>query len=151
MRRIRLAGILLAASLFVANLGAGVAPAAAQDIVVTEAHIAHLKHVLRLTPSQQRHWRSLEAALRAVAHRRTAAQSRTGLVQRVRARLSGYVVDAAAAHAGCCGRPAVDRFARPKPEERRSRCCAGHGGQCVVLEHDPEKWTPVFGKDHALT
>ena len=97
MRRIRLAGILLAASLFVANLGAGVVPAAAQDIVVTEARIAHLKHVLRLTPSQQGHWHSLEAALRAVAHRRTADQSRTGLVQRVRARVSGYVVDAAAA------------------------------------------------------
>jgi hypothetical protein len=25
---------------------------------------------------------------------------------------------------------------------------AGHGLH-AMLEHDPEKWTPVFGKDHA--
>jgi hypothetical protein len=26
---------------------------------------------------------------------------------------------------------------------------ANAGQGCVSLEHDPEKWTPVFGKDHA--
>jgi hypothetical protein len=25
------------------------------------------------------------------------------------------------------------------------------GRNCRVLEHDPEKWEPVFGKDHAQT
>jgi hypothetical protein len=24
-------------------------------------------------------------------------------------------------------------------------------GRCSELEHDPEKWEPVFGKDHAQT
>jgi len=97
MRRVWRAGILLAASLFVVNLGTGIVPAAARDIVVTEAKIAHLKSVLRLTPSQQAHWRSLEAALRSAAHRQAAEQPERGFVQRVRARVSGYVLDAATA------------------------------------------------------
>ena len=25
----------------------------------------------------------------------------------------------------------------------------GHGARTCSLEHDPEKWKPVFGKDHA--
>jgi len=97
MRKIAFAGALLAASLLVADLGVGVTPAAAQDIVVTEGHIARLHSVLRLTPAQQTHWHSLEAALRSVAHRRTAGTSEGGFVQRVRTRLSGYVLEAAAA------------------------------------------------------
>ena len=45
--KIAFAGALLAASLLVADLGVGVTPAAAQDIVVTEGHIARLHSVLR--------------------------------------------------------------------------------------------------------
>jgi hypothetical protein len=34
--------------------------------------------------------------------------------------------------------------------------CSGHGGPLgfssgLLLKHDPEKWLPVFGKDHAQT
>jgi hypothetical protein len=34
---------------------------------------------------------------------------------------------------------------------RRSGHRFGEKGmrQCMILEHDPEKWEPVFGKDHA--
>src|SRR5262249_56299712 len=33
--------------------------------------------------------------------------------------------------------------------ERRRREAHHHGAQ--VVEHDPEKWVPVFGQDHAPT
>ena len=65
-------------------------------VVVTESHIARLKSALRLTPAQEVHWRALEAELRSVIHRQHTDES-TGLVQRVRARISGYVLNAAAA------------------------------------------------------
>lgn len=66
-------------------------------VVVTESHIARLKSALKLTPAQEVHWRALEAELRNVIHRRHTDES-TGLVQRVRARISGYVLNAAAMH-----------------------------------------------------
>src|SRR5207344_2243723 len=43
------------------------------------------------------------------------------------------------------------------PEGRERRCQPRHPGdrgrriQVGALEHDPEKWIPVFGKDHAPT
>jgi hypothetical protein len=77
--------------------GVGVTQASAQEVVVTEAHIARLKSVLKLSPAQETHWRSLEAALRNVSTQRSADEP-TGLVQKVKARLRGYVLDAAAAH-----------------------------------------------------
>ena len=76
--------------------GIGVTQASAQEVVVTDAHIARLKSVLRLSPSQEVHWRGLEAALRSVSARN--ASDETGLVQKVRARLRTYVLDAQAAH-----------------------------------------------------
>jgi hypothetical protein len=30
-------------------------------------------------------------------------------------------------------------------------CCPDAGLKQSGLEHDPKKWTPVFGKDHART
>ena len=78
--------------------GIGVAQASAQEVVVTDAHIARLKSVLRLSPSQEVHWRSLEAALRNVSGSRAGSDETAGLVQRVKARLRSYVLDAAAAH-----------------------------------------------------
>src|SRR5262245_25809424 len=84
-------------SLSVTRDGIGVTQAAAQDVVVTDAHIAHLKNVLRLSPAQETHWRTLEAVLRSVGQR-AALDEPAGLVQRVRARLRSYVLDAAAAH-----------------------------------------------------
>jgi hypothetical protein len=76
--------------------GIGVTQAAAQEVVLTDAHIHRLKTVLKLSPSQEIHWRSLEAALRSVAHKQPGDD--VTLVQKVRARLKSYVLDAAAAH-----------------------------------------------------
>src|SRR5712692_2605902 len=46
-------------------------PAAHAGFVLTDAHIARLKAVLRLTPAQEKYWPPLEAALRdIVRHRR---------------------------------------------------------------------------------
>lgn len=84
-------------SMSVSSNGVGVTQAAAQEVVVTDAHIARLKSVLRLSPAQEVHWHSLEAALRNVTTARGSDEP-TGLVQRVKARLRSYVLDAAAAH-----------------------------------------------------
>jgi hypothetical protein len=34
---------------------------------------------------------------------------------------------------------------------RRRGGAIGRDSEIFVLKHDPEKWTPVFGKDHAQT
>lgn len=82
-------------SLTITRDGIKVTQAAAQEVVVTETQIARLKRVLNLSPAQEVHWRSLEAALRSIAHR-PAGDDMT-LVQKVRARIKAYVLDAAAA------------------------------------------------------
>src|SRR5262245_62138459 len=56
---------LVATGLIALTHAATTVPAAAEDIVITEAHIARLKHALHLTPAQMQHWRPVEAALRA--------------------------------------------------------------------------------------
>jgi hypothetical protein len=83
-------------SLSVTRDGIGVTQAAAQEVLVTDAHIARLKSVLRLSPAQEIHWRGLESALRSVTQR--SPSDETGLVQKVKARVRAYVLDAAAAH-----------------------------------------------------
>jgi hypothetical protein len=61
--------------------------------VVTEAKIARLKRALRLTAAQEPHWHPVESALRRVAQ--TARRDgNSGLVQRVRAKVSGYAANA---------------------------------------------------------
>jgi hypothetical protein len=45
---------------------AGPAAAAQAGMVVTDAHIAHLKAALRLTPAQEPYWPAVESALRNV-------------------------------------------------------------------------------------
>ena len=72
-----------------------VAPARAESLVLTEAHIARLKTALKLSPEQLVHWRALEAALRNII-RHPAAENGGGLVQRARARIGTYVLSAAA-------------------------------------------------------
>ena len=37
------------------------------------------------------------------------------------------------------------------PMLRRKATIAEDAGRASALEHDPEKWTPVFRKDHAQT
>jgi hypothetical protein len=82
---------------FVSERGIGVAPAMAQEVVVTEGHISRLRSALRLNASQEPHWRRVEAALRDIIRRqRREDAGNEGLVQRVRARASGYVVQASA-------------------------------------------------------
>jgi len=41
------------------------------------------------------------------------------------------------------------RHQRPRPHHRRQRRPHELQGIAADLEHDPEKWAPVFGKDHA--
>jgi hypothetical protein len=95
-------------SLSVSSQGIGVTHAAAQDLVLTESHIVRLKHALRLTASQERHWRTLEAVLRDIALRRQSDET-TGLVQRVRARVRNYVLDASAvARISAAARPLIN-------------------------------------------
>jgi hypothetical protein len=79
--------------LLVSEAGFGPAPAAAQDVVVTEGKIARLRSALRLTGEQLQHWRPVEAALRAAIREQREAH---GLVQRVRERVSDYAGSAMA-------------------------------------------------------
>jgi hypothetical protein len=80
-------------SLLVSEKGFGPAPAAAQDVVVTEGKIARLRSALRLTGEQLQHWRPVEAALRAAIREQREAH---GLVQKVRERVSDYAGSAMA-------------------------------------------------------
>src|SRR5262245_5538989 len=89
---------LVALGFSVTRDGIGVTQASAQEVVVTDAHIARLKSVLRLSPAQEVHWRGLEAALRNVSQRNPSSLDEMGLLQKVKARVRGYVLDAAAAH-----------------------------------------------------
>ena len=73
--------------LLVSEAGFGPAPAAAQDVVVTEGKIARLRSALRLTGEQLQHWRPVEAALRAAIREQRQAE---GLVQKVRDHVSSY-------------------------------------------------------------
>lgn len=73
--------------LFVSEKGIGPASAWAQEVMVTEGKIARLRSALRLTGEQLRHWRPVEAALRAAIREQREGQ---GLVQRVRERVGSY-------------------------------------------------------------
>src|SRR5215467_4681091 len=67
MRKAALAGAVALAilgPLSISSEGIVVTTAAAQDVVVSESHIARLKRSLHLTPAQQVHWQRVEAALR---------------------------------------------------------------------------------------
>ena len=71
-----------------------VAPAAAQNVVLTEGKISQLKSVLQLSPSQETHWRSLIAVVRDAVDRQPDESG--GFVQRVKARVGSYVLSASA-------------------------------------------------------
>ena len=79
--------------------GFGVAPAAAQEVNLTEGHIYRLKAALHLRADQLAHWAPVEAALRAVIRSggtRTEETSNDGLVQKVRTRARGHAVQVSA-------------------------------------------------------
>jgi hypothetical protein len=83
-------------SLSVTANGISVSPAAAQDVVVTESHIARLKSALHLTPQQLVYWHAVEATLRSAASRQQAvSDENVGFVQRVRNRVGSFVLNAA--------------------------------------------------------
>ena len=83
--------------LLVSEKGFGPAPAAAQDVVVTEGKIARLRASLRLRAEQIAHWRPVEAALRAAARPQYAEASMSdGWVQKTKTRVRGYVNNASA-------------------------------------------------------
>jgi hypothetical protein len=69
--------------------------------------ISRIKSVLKLTPEQQAYWPPVEAALRKLV-RGSAASEDAGLVKRISARVSSYVLDGAAiARIGAAARPLV--------------------------------------------
>ena len=100
MRKAALAGAVALAiigPLSISSEGIVVTTATAQDVVVTESHIARLKRSLRLTPAQQVHWQRVESALRSYFTRTASADSSgDSYYQRARARISGYAINARA-------------------------------------------------------
>ena len=98
MRKSVIAGALALATVSccgVSRDGIGLPQAHAFELVVTEAHIVRLRTALKLKPSQEGHWHSLEAALRALARAPQSDQS-DGFIHRVRTRLKGMALDASA-------------------------------------------------------
>ena len=82
-------------TLSVSQHGVGVAPAAAEEIIVTEGQIARLHAALRLSAAQEHYWHAVAATLRGIAHRQQEyqlASADSGFVSRARARLSGYAL-----------------------------------------------------------
>ena len=104
MKKAVLAGVFALAMvgpLFVSEQGFGIAPAAAQEVNLTEGHIYRLKAALRLRGEQLAHWAPVEAALRAAirsgGHRsEETATNNEGVVQKVRSRVRGYAVQVSA-------------------------------------------------------
>jgi hypothetical protein len=86
--------------LFVSEHGMGPAPAAAQQVNLTEGHIYRLKAALHLRGEQLVHWAPVEAALRAAirsgANKTEESVNSEGVVQRVRSRVRGYAVQVSA-------------------------------------------------------
>ena len=66
----------------VRGYAAQVQPAAYAGATLTEAHIAHIRNALRLTPAQAQHWPAVEAALRDLAQRAQSVR-RSGLAQQL--------------------------------------------------------------------
>ena len=84
-------------SLSLSPQGIGITPAAAQEVVVTEAQIGRLHAALHLTPAQERHWYPVAATLRRLGHAQAqyqVASADEGFVSRARARVAGYTVTA---------------------------------------------------------
>jgi hypothetical protein len=79
----------------VSGRGIELTTAAAQDVILTEAHIARLKNALHLNPEQFVHWRVLEATLRDAARRQAVTEDPdSGIVQRVRAKIGTMALSA---------------------------------------------------------
>ena len=82
-------------TLSVSQHGLGIAPAAAEELVVTEGQIARLHAALKLTGSQEHYWHAVAATLHTIAHHQEQyqlASADDGFVARTRARISGYAL-----------------------------------------------------------
>lgn len=97
MRKAALASAVALATIgsFSFSPGIGITPAAAQQMVVTEAQIAQLKGALHLSAEQERHWHPVESTLRALSQQAVrVASADDGFVARTRSRLGSYAVTA---------------------------------------------------------
>ena len=77
--------------------GFGIAPAAAQEVVVTEGQIAQLHAALHLTGPQERHWHAVAATLRSLGRQQQqyrVASNDSGFVAQAKSRVAGYAVTA---------------------------------------------------------
>jgi hypothetical protein len=72
-----------------------ITPASAQNVILTEGKIAQIRSALQLSSAQEVHWRTLMATVRNVLNRPQQDEG-GGLVQRVKARVGSYVLNAAA-------------------------------------------------------
>lgn len=117
MLKTALAGAMLAMVSFVSvshdgtSLNVGVSSAsAAENVIITEGHIARLRNALRLTSAQMQHWRPVESALRAMARNRSQQSdgNDSGYFQRAKAKVSGYAVSTAnAGRLAAAARPLI--------------------------------------------
>jgi hypothetical protein len=100
MRKAALAGAVALAtigSFSFSQGGLGVTPAAAQEVVVTEAQIARLHAALHLTAAQERRWHPVAATLRRLGHQQQqyhVASNDSGFVAQAKSRVAGYAVTA---------------------------------------------------------
>jgi hypothetical protein len=60
------------------------------------SQIAQVKSMLRLTPSQERYWPPVEAALRSLARQAAQSDDSDGMMQRVKAKARSFAVNTAA-------------------------------------------------------
>jgi hypothetical protein len=80
--------LLISSSFAVADSGAAFAPQAVSryETVMSLAHVARLKSVLKLTADQERLWPAIERAFREISHAQEAASP--GVVQKIKQRVS---------------------------------------------------------------
>jgi hypothetical protein len=88
MLKAALAGMLALAVIGSSSVSVSADPAHSQ--------IAQVKSMLRLTPSQERHWPPVEAALRSLARQAAQSDDSDGMVQRVKAKARSFAVSTAA-------------------------------------------------------
>jgi hypothetical protein len=85
----------LAGMLALAVVGSSSAAVSADP---AHSQIAQVKSMLRLTPSQERYWPPVEAALRSLARQAAQSDDSDGMVQRVKAKARSFAVNTAAIH-----------------------------------------------------
>jgi hypothetical protein len=99
----------------------------AQQPVSAAIDVERIRNVLQLTPEQERYWRPVEAALRALSRHQAQAES-DGFVHRVSRRLVQIVLDSAAVERlAIAARPLIARL------DERQKQAAGQLAQEMGL------------------